>query len=241
MKDSSFEVQSLLLPLLVFLFIFFTSCASISVTQVSEANQWRPKHPPSMIYVAPFDTEQAEFNVDREGEVLVKFKKATAQMLQAAIVERIAKAYSPSQAIETDQKLPKEGWMVIGKFKRVNQGSRALRATIGFGAGGTKMETEVFVYDLHPRKPVPFLAFKTTGGSNAEPGFIIESTNPISIATGVLGALGTLAKGITDDSMRTSRMITAQISQYMLQQKWIKPEQATEPKTYGEVGTLIPE
>ncbi|MES2307764.1 MAG: DUF4410 domain-containing protein [Verrucomicrobiota bacterium] len=221
----------------VFLFI---GCASISVRQIEEAENYRPKKAPDIIYVAPFEVEKTEFNVDREGDELVQFKKSTALVLQEALVERIGKALGSAEALGSKQKLPKHGWIVIGKFVKVNQGSRALRAIVGFGAGGTKMETEVFVYDLAQKPPVPFLAFKTSGGSNAEPGFLIDSTNPLSLATGVLGSLGGLAKGITDDSLRTSRMITAQISQFLLKQKWINPEQATEPKMDGEIGPLLP-
>jgi hypothetical protein len=220
--------------------ILFAGCASISVRQVEEAQSFQPKNPPEVIYVAPFDIQKAEFNVDREGGELEEFKKSTAIVLQGAIIERISKSFGAAEALGAKQKLPKHGWIIIGKLVKVNQGSRALRAIVGFGAGGTKMETEVFVYDLSQRPPTPFLAFKTSGGSNAEPGFLIESTNPLSIATGVLGVLGGLAKGITDDSMRTSRMITAQISQYLLKQNWITPEQTTEPKLDGEVGPLIP-
>jgi len=221
--------------------VFLGGCASISIRQVEEDEKGKPKNPPELIYVAPFDVEKAEFNVDREGEELKAFKNATAKVLQKAIAERIRKSYATAQEIDVSHKLPSSGWIIMGKFKKVNQGSRALRATIGFGAGGTKMETEVFVYDLSRRPPVPFLAFKTSGGSNAEPGFIVESANPISLATGFLGALGALAKGITDDSMRTSRMITAQLSQFLLKEGWITLDQASQPKVDGEVGSIIPE
>lgn len=222
------------------LFFLILGCASISVRQIEEATHLAPKAPPDMIYVAPFEVEKAEFNVDREGQELLDFKNATATVLQQAIVERISKSYATAEALGAHQKLPKQGWIVIGKFIKVNQGSRALRATIGFGAGGTKMETEVFLYDLSQSPPVPFFAFKTSGGSNAEPGFLIDSTNPISLATGLIGVLGGLAKGITDDSNRTSRMITAQISQYLLKKDWINADQATEPKVDGDIGPLIP-
>ena len=63
-------------------------------------------------------------------------------------------------------------WLIRGEFTRVNQGSRLLRSTIGFGAGGTKVETNVYVYDLSKSSTTPFLTFSTSGGSNAEPGAI---------------------------------------------------------------------
>ncbi|MEZ0299569.1 MAG: DUF4410 domain-containing protein, partial [Candidatus Methylacidiphilales bacterium] len=73
--------------------------------------------------------------------------------------------------------LPPSGWLLTGKFVRVNQGSRALRMIVGLGAGGTKLETEIAVRDLsQPGAPVVISTMKT-GGSNAEPGAMFSMTS----------------------------------------------------------------
>jgi uncharacterized protein DUF4410 len=66
-----------------------------------------------------------------------------------------------------------DAWLVTGEFVRVNGGSRALRSLIGLGAGGTKMETVVRVYDLSRLSKEPVFQFDTSGGSNAEPGAVL--------------------------------------------------------------------
>ena len=48
-------------------------------------------------------------------------------------------------------------WLIVSRFDRMYQGSRMLRSVIGFGAGGTKLEMTVMVYDLSRRPPRPFL------------------------------------------------------------------------------------
>jgi hypothetical protein len=85
-----------------------------------------------------------------------------------------------------------------------------LRGLVGLGAGGTKLETSVRVYDLSHLAEEPVLQFETSGGSNAEPGAFLGGT---------FGALPNAirnagARGVTDDTARTAREITAIIADY---------------------------
>ncbi len=116
----------------------------------------------------------------------------------------------------------------------MNQGSRLLRGTIGFGAGGTKLETKVSVYDLDVSDEKPFLTFSTTGGSNAEPGALTGVwTDPVTAVVGMgLSGLGGIAHGLTEDSHRTAREITAVLSDYMFRHGWIDADQWIHPKAY---------
>lgn len=186
-------------------------CASVSVRD-PQAGHFKPRAKPPMIYVAPFETRGAAFNVDREGPELASFERATAEMLQAKLVERLPEIAPASAA---PAKLPASGWLVKGRFVRVNQGSRALRATIGFGLGATKMETEVAVYDLAVSKKDPFLKFATTGGSNAEPGALGSAGTTLVAGVGALSsALGNAAHGISEDAWRTAREIRNHLADY---------------------------
>jgi hypothetical protein len=189
-----------------------SGCASVSVRDAQRAAH-APKVKPRIIYVAPFETKKAEFNVDREGAELDAFKQATAKMLAKNLMERLPEV---APVAEAPASLPHSGWLVRGRFVRVNQGSRALRATLGFGLGATKMETEVRVYDLAVSRAEPFLKFSTTGGSNAEPG-AIGSAGPVTIFSGIgliTGALGNAAHGISEDAWRTAREIRDCLAEY---------------------------
>jgi len=50
------------------------------------------------------------------------------------------------------------------------------------------------------------------------------------VVKGVAGS----AKGLTPDTARTSREITAQISEYMYRSGWITKDQYISPKTMGD-------
>jgi hypothetical protein len=107
-----------------------------------------------------------------------------------------------------------------------------LRSTVGFGAGGTKMETQVFVYNLADNATAPFLTFQTTGGSGASPGMIATGPGGVAVSavSSAVSAVGGAASGVTDDTERTSRVITAALSDYMYNQGWISKEQRLTPK-----------
>ena len=141
------------------------SCASVSVQKDTE--QATPQMP-QKIYIAVFDTAGGNFKVDRDGAELADFKRHLQGMMQTGSVTDLTHRLVLAVPTNTTQGFPRENaWLVRGEFTKVNQGSRLLRGAIGFGAGGTKLETNVYVYDLNQGGDKPFLTFSTTGGSNA--------------------------------------------------------------------------
>lgn len=208
-------------------------CASVSVKDLDESGRVKPRRKPQQVYVMPFSTAGAEFNVDREGSELESFKHDTAVMLADLTAERIGAQLVPAQIAGVNDSMPGTGWLIKGRFIVVNQGSRALRSFVGLGAGASKMQVAVEVFDLARSRSTPFLKFETEGGSGSMPG-LITSPGPASAAISMVG--GSL-RGVSDDAQRTARMIAARLSQYMLDRRWIKPEQATSVKVAAEGGT----
>jgi hypothetical protein len=124
--------------------------------------------------------------------------------------------------------------VIDGRFTRINEGSRILRMGIGLGIGGTKMETQVQVRQGGAAQPL--LRFATTGGSNANPG---AATNPIPFSSAPTALLAS-KEGVTDDSARTARMISAQIGEYMVKRGWIDPSRVkVKVKQKGEMGPVV--
>ncbi len=156
------------------------SCASVSVQRGKEHSVAQM---PQKVYVASFDVEHSEFKVDREGDELVQFKSNLQAMMQAGMVADLSRRLVPATAAGKGQDFkPENAWLIRGEFTKVKQGSRLLRAAVGFGAGGTKVETRVSVYDLNKDTDTPFLTFATTGGSGAEPGGITGiATDPLTL------------------------------------------------------------
>lgn len=210
--------------------LLVTGCASVSITPTKEVVIDRM---PKRIYVSTFSISHAEFNVDREGKELTEFKRNIQKMMKVAIITDLSDRLIPARAMSRGSSFhPEHAWLVTGRFVLVNQGSRFLRGAIGFGAGGTKMKTKVEVYDLSEDSGSPFLTFSTVGGSNAEPGAITAvATDPLTIVVeAAASSVGGIAHGITEDTQRTAREITAELSDYMFQRGWISDEKWIKPK-----------
>ena len=112
--------------------------------------------------------------------------------------------------------LPTEGWLIQGKFTWVNHGTKAARVLVGFGLGATKMETEVEVTELDGGSPRKFLALKTTGGSNAEPGLAGSLITPGSgVSEAVAGSAAGAAITFPEDALRTAREIRNYLVDYI--------------------------
>ncbi|MEM6822341.1 MAG: DUF4410 domain-containing protein [Verrucomicrobiota bacterium] len=215
-----------------------SSCASVSVRDETAENKYQPQSMPKRIYLVGFEADEGEFNVDREGDELVTFREEFRENFLQALEERLEKHLAPTKRVTSISKVPRGNyWILDGRFVRVNQGSRALRAAIGFGAGGTKMETEVSVYYSKRSKKRSFYSFETTGGSNAEPG-LISAAGPgggalaiaMISASAVATTSGGIAHGLTEDRERTARMITATLSDYCYQKGWIDSSKRLIPK-----------
>ena len=219
--------------LMVTIGLMLTGCASISVQpETAVATQQMPQK----VYVEAFSTAKGEFNVDREGADLVAFKTDLQKMMTTGITVDLSKRLIPAVAAGMISPSQRENaWLIRGEFLRVNQGSRLLRGAVGFGAGATKFETRVEVYDLSTGDPKPFLTFSTTGGSNAEPGALPTlATDPLSLVIEAAGGAGNVAHGVTEDTERTAREITAELSDYMYRSGWIPESKWIQPKAYSE-------
>jgi hypothetical protein len=209
-----------------------TSCASISVDDARESVR---QNKPSLVYVTDFSTAHADWEVDRTDDALSSFKSNLQLMLSTGLAKEISDRLVPAIAENRPgNQREKNAWLVRGEFITVKQGSRLLRSAIGFGAGGTKLETRVQVYDAQ-NPATPFLTFSTTGGSNAEPGAILAlSTDPLQLA---IGGVSGAAHGLSEDAARTAREITAELSDYMYARGWISADQRVAPKHERDTDT----
>ena len=189
--------------------LFLAGCASVSLS----SRNWVESKPalPEKIFVRPFVVEIEDLRVDREGKELVEFKKQFSRDFAQRLAERLSKYIAPAEVLDSGSPVPRgRVWVVEGRFVRLHQGSRALRAFVGFGLGKTR--TDAVVKILRPDskgREVLVAQLSTTGGSNAEPGALFG---------GPFGAVPRLAtqaagSGLSADARRTARTITAAISE----------------------------
>jgi hypothetical protein len=204
-----------------------------------------PKIAPDEILIRPFVVSNEALRVDRDSEELEEFKKELRDRLAQQTAERFKKHVANARVVAAGDTLPQGNfWLVSGEFQRVNQGSRLLRSVVGFGSGGTKMDTVVRVYDLSQKEPREFLTFETTGGSNVSQGVLGVLTFPVggpmafmSLANAVDG----VRSGVTFDTKRTAREITATLSEYLHKRRALVGKKPIKPKRLGEVPELLPE
>jgi hypothetical protein len=212
---------------MAFLGSLLSSCASVSVKRDGVSKNQAPTQKPTRIYVEPFSVEhtKAKESFARKPKNTLKFE--VQKLLTKNLVEDLTQTIAPARILKPGEKPPANAWVVTGELTRAAEGSRFLRMGLGLGLGGTKLETRTMV--RQGGKP-PFLEFETTGGSNAMPG---GATNPIPFS-GIPTALLHAKEGVTDDSERTSRQITARIAQYMVGRGWLDPAKAPPLKVATE-------
>lgn len=212
-------------------------CASVSVGNINPKGT-PPKKLPEKIYVSAFAAPPENFRVGRGEKHLDNFIKEEQKNFTAALVAQLSKHIAPAEALPEGKSAPRGNyWLITGVYDRVNQGSRALRIGIGFGAGGTKLETRVVCSDLTGRKPAPFLSMLTTGGSGLAPGAWAAFTpaGAFYIPGAVANAGGASLGGLSVDRARTAREITATISEYCFANKLITEHRTRRPKKLGKL------
>ena len=232
----------LILPRLssaVFCVFLLASCASVSVKDVARLSPTPPSRLPEKIFVAPFSFSDREVRVDRSGAALEEFKFHLRELMTQHLVRRLPKYVGPAVAVAVNTPLPQGNyWLIRGNFDRIFQGSRLLRSVVGLGAGATRMDTTVMVYDMSELEPLPFLRIVTTGGSNISPGiggivtFFISGPSALM---NIFNMVDGVRSGITFDTVRTTREVNSALSEYLYQRGAIPYNKALGPKRLGKI------
>jgi len=141
--------------------------------------------------------------------------------------------------------------IVDGAFLNVEEGNRLRRLAIGLGAGASKLDTRVKVYQSSEGAPHRVLEFETHVESSKMPGAAITmgagaaaqgavTASSAAVAAGMAGAKAHLSSmgALTDE---TSAQITAYLSQYFAKQGWISSDKAQIPKFATPVNPSFPD
>ena len=223
--------------LLVASLIPLSGCASVSVGNVHPKGV-PPSRLPERIYVQELLAPVENFRVDRKEKDLSTFILSERKAMAHDLCGQLTKYIAPASILPEGTRLPRGNyWLVRGVYDRVNQGSRALRIAVGFGAGGTKLETRIQFADLHGEKPTTFLSLLSTGGSGIAPGAWAAFT-PVGAfywPGAIANAGGASMGGLSVDRKRTAREITAALSEYCFQNGLIPERRTRRPKKLGRL------
>jgi len=201
-----------------------------------------PQKLPKEIFVQDYRVRSGKvFRVDREGEELTALKKNLGATMADNLIRRLPEHVAPARSIARSGPIPYgDHWMISGRFERVEQGSRLLRAIFGLGLGRTTIDTVTTVSDLSGGRIEPFLVIRTTGGSGAMPGMVGAIPMPGTTLLFILGGFAANGasganSGLSYDSVRTSREVVAALSEYLQRHGLIPPDRALTPKRLGEI------
>ena len=127
-------------------------------------------------------------------------------LMSSSLVSDLKRGGVKAQRLAGGQPLPKNGWLVRGVFTEVDQGSRVLRAEVGFGAGSTDLAVLVNVADLQKGKLEPFYKLETQAGSRKMPGAIVTRNPYVAAAKFVMSRRG-LPKNIRQNAQTIADQI----------------------------------
>jgi Domain of unknown function (DUF4410) len=126
--------------------------------------------------------------------------------------------------------------IVDGQFHDIDEGNRLRRLVIGFGAGTSKLDTQVQIYQYNAGTPDQLLNFTTHAESGKMPGAAVTMGAGAAAQGGVTLAAGAASMGVAGaktyrSSMgfladSTAKQIVAYFSQYAAKQGWISHDQA---------------
>jgi hypothetical protein len=169
---------------------------------------------PGVIYVKDFVMDLQQMSGQQRPRLLNRRGSAQEDPAakQAMFIESMSTALTrdlmsksiPARRFHTGDRLPDKGWLVEGKFIDADEGNRAARMMVGFGAGASNMQVQVSVTDLGSPNRRPFAVFGAKSKSGMAPGAVVFM-NPY-----VLAAKFVMSKRHPDrDVKKTAKQIAA--------------------------------
>lgn len=141
----------------------------------------------------------------QQADILQKLPGILQKTLVQALNNGVARAKAGDGMLATQANC----WIVRGQFVVVDQGSRAMQAGIGFGAGQSHVEVRAQIYTLSDPDH-PFLVFDTNGASGHLPGAVVIPNPYVAAAKFVMAK-----KEPEKETKKIGKQIAAEIGKFM--------------------------
>lgn len=196
--------------------LVLAGCSSAKVVSSEEVSR-APAARPSVVYVADF--EEAAGSVQSEGLGSLRpihslFEQAKAKSLvdtmSNSIVQDLGKKGISAHRVPANSPTPAQGWLVRGVFTKIDEGSRARRALLGFGSGQDDVEVTASIDDLAAGALQPLYQTHTDATSGRMPGAIV-TRNPYAAAAKFVLA----GQDLERSTRETAEKIAEQIAAYL--------------------------
>lgn len=219
-------------------------CARTSVQDVQMTAPGLPR--PQLILVHDFATSAGAVALDQAiGQRLLRMvKEEPIASDQAKLGEEIARIVTQNVVTQINQlgipaqpatigTPPVTGPVLAieGQFLSVDEGNRARRMMIGFGAGASEVRTLVQIYETTSDGRRLVEDFYTTVKSSRKPGMgpmagvgaaSGMAAESAAMATGV-GVMTARSQTVEADAKHTADQIVTQLKKFFVEQKWIAP------------------
>jgi uncharacterized protein DUF4410 len=225
-------------------------CAKATITPQETASSVGTVQRPSKIVVHDFEVSAADV-IQNQGP-LQRVYRSVSKSDQQMEADRLATGREAAHDLSEDlvkqlkalgfdaENLPPEATpgdnnlVIEGQFLNADEGNRARRMIIGFGAGASHLETLVTVSQASTEGPATeLLRFKTYSDSGKMPGAALtmgagaaaQGAAATSAVTAVTSAGKVYSSMLSTLADKTSKQITAYLSQYFASQGWIAADQ----------------
>ena len=211
-------------------------CASATVDQTKRAGVL-PK--PDMVLVTNFAVTPAEVTLDR-GLMATAMRDASdrtlneeenvvghlvAEKLAQALVEELRNQGIPAARPGPNVRTSATTAVVTGQFVTVDQGNQSARVWIGFGMGGSQLQTRVQI--VQDGQVVAIGETSTKAG--IKPGMLVSAGASAAADSGAALAVGAAGTGLSEsflatvqaDATRTAKEVAAAIKRAYVARGWM--------------------
>lgn len=122
--------------------------------------------------------------------------------------------------------------VIVGSFLDVDEGNRLRRAVVGFGAGASKIDTQVTAFQVDGRTRHKLVEFTTHAQSDKMPGAAVTmgagaaaagASAGMAAANVAVGGVKTYRSATGQMASRSAAQAVAKLSELFAQQGWIDP------------------
>ncbi len=227
-------------PLLCGLLALLAGCASTSARPVSSYSGPTLAKPERVLVVdfavspdqvslnrGPFESRAEPSRGTSPNAEQLKLGQEVATVLSEELVKRIRALGLAAERASAGKKAELGTMVIEGQFVSIDEGSRAKRLVVGFGAGGSVVKTMAQVYVGGPSGPVLAQTFETEAKSAPTPGLVGGGPAAAAGRVVVAGAAaavkaGTeLRKGVAAAAERTADELAERLGEFFVAQGWI--------------------
>jgi len=221
-------------------------CARVSTEQVEESTDRLPR--PQLILVQDYQVSRDEVKLDSaissrveraikgtpEAEDQLEVEQKVSRALTATMVNEIRKLGLRAEPAAMASPVAGPTLSIEGQIVSINEGNKAKRLVLGFGAGASEVRTLTQVYEVTAGDGHRLVEdFYTTVKSSRKPGFgpmagvgAAAGGMASAAAAGGVGVATSLSQTVEADVQHGAKQIAKELAKLFVQQGWIAQEQA---------------